>query len=135
MVRRILLADDDADDRMLFEEVFSGLPEEKYQLHSVANGQEVVDFLKGTNNPVHLPDLIVLDQNMPVMNGKEAMEIIKSDQRWRNIPIIIYSTYNDRTFIQDCAALGVAAVVSKPDSYDGYIQMINTFLKYTNKEV
>jgi CheY-like chemotaxis protein len=133
MKRRILLADDDADDRLLFEEVFSSLPSDQYQLYSVSNGEEVISFLRSINNPTHLPDLIILDQNMPLMSGREALEVIKRDEVLRNIPVIIYSTYNDNSFIDECLAQGVVAVVSKPDSYEGYIQMINHFLKYSAK--
>jgi CheY-like chemotaxis protein len=135
MIRRILLADDDADDRMLFEEVFADLPADQYQLYSVSNGEEVVAFLKSINNPAHLPDLVILDQNMPLMSGKETLEFIRSEEAFRQIPVIIYSTYNDKTFIKECETLGVIAVVSKPDSYEGYIKMINSFLKYTSKPV
>jgi CheY-like chemotaxis protein len=131
MIRRILLADDDADDRELFEEVFADLPSDQYQLNCVNNGIEVIDFLRSINNPYHLPDLIILDQKMPGMSGREVFDILKADEIYRQIPVIIYSTYNDRTFISECKRKGVVAVVSKPVSYEGYIKMINTFLKYT----
>jgi CheY-like chemotaxis protein len=131
MIRRILLADDDADDRMMFEEIFSGLSPEEYELRTVINGEEVVNLLSSINNPAHLPDLIILDQNMPLMSGKETLEFIKSDPVFREIAVIMYSTYNDATFIEECQRLGVVSVVSKPDSYEGYILMINNFLKYT----
>lgn len=133
MIRRILLADDDADDRTLFEEVFSGLPSDEYKLHSVTNGEEVISYLRSVNNPEQLPDLIILDQNMPIMTGRDALEVIKSDDLLKQIPIVIYSTYNDRSFIDECMVHGVVAVLSKPDSYEGYIQMINIVLKYASR--
>jgi CheY-like chemotaxis protein len=131
MIKRILLADDDADDRLMFEEVFSGLSSDHYELHTAINGEEVISFLKSINNPSHLPDLIILDQNMPLMSGKETLEFIKTNPLYREIPVIMYSTYNDANFIKQCEQLGVVSVVSKPDSYEGYILMINNFLKYT----
>jgi CheY-like chemotaxis protein len=133
MIRRILLADDDGDDRMLFEEVFADLPSDQYQLKAVSNGEEVMEFLKSINNPTHLPDLIILDQNMPLMSGRETLDALKMDDRYSSIPVIIYSTYNEKSFVEECQAQGVVAVVSKPDSYEGYIQMINNFLKYSAK--
>lgn len=135
MIKRILLADDDEDDRLLFGEVFADLPDDQYKLETVTNGEEVLTFLKNINNPTHLPDLIVLDQNMPVKSGKEALTQLKADEIYRNIPVVIYSTYNDPNFIKDCTELGVVAIVSKPDSYEGYIQMINNLLKYTLRPV
>lgn len=125
-----MLADDDADDRVLFEEVFSDLPSDEYKLQSVTNGEEVISYLRSVDKD-ELPDLIILDQNMPLMSGRDALEIIKSDELFSHIPVIIYSTYNDQAFIDDCMIHGVVAVLSKPDSYEGYIQMINNLLKYT----
>jgi CheY-like chemotaxis protein len=130
MIRRILLADDDADDRMLFEEVFSDLPSDEYELQSVTNGEEVLSYLRSVDKD-ELPDLIILDQNMPLMSGRDTLEVLKSEELFANIPVIIYSTYNDQAFIDDCMIHGVIAVLSKPDSYEGYIQMINNLLKYT----
>ena len=130
MIRRILLADDDADDRMLFEEVFSDLPSDEYELQSVTNGEEVLSYLRSVDKD-ELPDLITLDQNMPLMSARDTLEVLKSEELFANIPVIIYSTYNDQAFIDDCMIHGVIAVLSKPDSYEGYIQMINNLLRYT----
>jgi CheY-like chemotaxis protein len=135
MIRRILLADDDADDRLLFEEVFKDLPASQYRLYSVGNGEEVLSFLDQIKDPAELPDLIILDQNMPLMNGKETLLNIKSSPVFQEIPTIVYSTYNEKSFIDECTRLGANGVVSKPDSYEGYIQMINTFLKYSRKPI
>lgn len=132
MVKRILLAEDDVDDSVLFEEVFSSLPPDEYALYTVDNGEEVIAFLNRINDPLLLPDLIILDQNMPLKNGKETLIYLKSVDFYRHIPVIIYSTYNDKNFIEECENLGVNAVVSKPDSYAGYIKMINTFLRYSS---
>lgn len=135
MTRRILLADDDADDRLLFDEVFTDLPESEYKLITAENGDGVIAYLEDEPNDDELPHLIILDQNMPLRSGKETLIYLKAASRYRHIPVIIYSTYNDKTFIADCEALGVNAVVSKPDSYEGYVKMINTFLKYTEPPV
>jgi CheY-like chemotaxis protein len=132
MTRRILLADDDPDDRLLFEEVFSDLPETEYKLITKENGDGVISFLEDEINDEELPHLIILDQNMPLRGGKDTLIYLKGASRYSHIPVIIYSTYNDKNFIEECEKLGVNAVVSKPDSYEGYVSMINTFLKYTD---
>jgi CheY-like chemotaxis protein len=131
-MKRILLADDDVDDRLLFEEVFNDLPRDQYQLFSVGNGEEVMSFLNGHNGASQFPDLIILDQNMPLMSGKDTLLALKASEKYKDIPVIIYSTYNEKSFIRECNEIGVLAVVSKPDSFEGYIQMINNFLKYLN---
>jgi CheY-like chemotaxis protein len=135
MTRRILLADDDADDRLLFEEVFTDLPESDYKLFTAENGDGVIALLEDEVNDDELPHLIILDQNMPLRSGKETLIYLKGASRYKHIPVIIYSTYNDKNFIAECEALGVNAVVSKPDSYEGYVSMINTFLKYTDPPI
>ncbi len=135
MTRRILLADDDADDRFLFEEVFADLPENEYQLMTAKNGEEVLEILEDRLTDEELPHLIILDQNMPLRSGKETLVYLKAASRYQDIPVIIYSTYNDKNFITECESLGVTGVVSKPDSFEGYVQMVNNFLKYLDPPV
>ncbi len=134
MKRIILLADDDEDDRMLFEEMCQGLPANNYAFVCVENGQDVLTYLNNLKADEAQPYLIVLDQNMPKLSGKETLETLKNSASFKHIPVIIYSTYNDKNFIQECEKLGVLAVVSKPDSYDGYMNMINSFLGINVKD-
>lgn len=131
MTKRILLADDDVDDRLLFEEVFSDLPVGEYELISVANGQEVLNHLITYD----APNLIVLDQNMPMLSGKETASRIRESAHFNEIPLIIYSTYNDKSFVVDCLAMGVKAVVSKPDSFEGFVEMVNELLTHSRQFV
>jgi CheY-like chemotaxis protein len=133
MTKRILLADDDADDRLIFEEIFSEMPEGKFDLISVGNGEEVMSFLNTITDPNLLPNLVILDQNMPLMSGKDTLIAIKNSPMLRAIPVIIYSTYNDSSFIESCNALGVKAVISKPDSFEGYAEMVNELLTYSSE--
>lgn len=135
MKKRVVLADDDADDTLLFEEVFAELPVDQYELMTVGNGEAVFELLDGITEATLLPHLIILDQNMPLMNGKDTLMKLKGIPRYENIPVIIYSTYNDKSFIEECAALGVQSVISKPDSYEGYIRMINNLLKYSSDPI
>lgn len=127
MNKRVLLADDDEDDRLIFETVFSELGRREFTLSTVENGQEVLSFLNQSGDA--LPYLIILDQNMPLMSGKDTLVALKASSRYRQIPVIIYSTYNDQGFIDACKELGVANVVTKPNSYEGFTQMVVDFLK------
>lgn len=127
MMKRVLLAEDDEDDRLIFETVFSELGQSTYALSSVENGQEVLSFLK--QSPDALPHLIILDQNMPLMSGKDTLIALKASTEYRHIPVIIYSTYNDQGFNDTCQELGVESVVTKPNSYEGFMQMVTEFLK------
>jgi CheY-like chemotaxis protein len=120
---------------MLFEDVFSSLPADQYQLRCVSNGKEVISYLRSVNNPTHFPDLIILDEIMPLMSGRETLEFLKGHDVYKYIPVVLYSTENDNDFKSDCEAKGVVAVLPKPDSYEGYIQMINNFLRYSTKPI
>lgn len=126
--KKILLADDDADDRSIFEQILLETKEVEL-LATVENGLEVIDFLKVVADKDHLPDLIILDHNMPRMNGKQTLGYLKSTDRYLHIPVVIYSTYSDNKLTDECAILGASMVASKPAGYDEYKDMINRFLQ------
>jgi CheY-like chemotaxis protein len=127
--RNILLVDDDLDDRMLFEQTLAekgpGL-----RMLGVENGLEMVNWL-GQCADNDLPDLIILDQNMPKMTGKESLVFLKGHSRYKDIPVIIYSTYQVKDFFLSCRELGALDVVSKPDTIQSYRDMIGMFMTAT----
>lgn len=128
-MKKILLADDDGDDRLIFTQVFDELGQSGASLSVVENGLEVIDFLENIAEDIHLPDLIILDHNMPKMNGRQALDYLKNSHRYKNINVIIYSTYNDDSFIVECQRLGASSIVVKPSSYDEFVSMVQEFLK------
>lgn len=125
--KKIFLADDDADDREIFENMLSKKPDVEL-LHSVENGREVLEWLGQRSAPNELPDLIVLDHNMPMMNGTETLEAIKSTPQYQEILVVIYSTYSDARLTGRCKDLGAAMVLAKPSSLKEYEAVIETFL-------
>jgi CheY-like chemotaxis protein len=125
--RKLLLVDDDADDRMVFVEILQELDTELI-LECAENGLEMLEIL-GRNPDAALPDIIVLDQNMPRMTGKESLIYLKANSRYRHIPVILYSTYQVRDFYLECLQLGADDVVTKPDTLDAYKGMIQRFLR------
>lgn len=131
MKKRVLLAEDDADDRLIFSELFSEVCNGTLLLDSVEDGLEAIQYLKNIDKDTLLPSLIVLDLNMPKMNGKETLSYLKSSKRYKSIPVIIYSTLNEVALIEEFEKLGASLVMAKPDSYDGFKQMIRIFLEKT----
>lgn len=87
---KILLADDDKDDRYFFKKALNSLSVEEYQLEMVADGEELMNYL--TENCNNLPDVIFLDINMPRKNGIECLTEIKQSEQFRQVPVIMYST-------------------------------------------
>ena len=124
--RKVLLAEDDSDDREIFNDIFQDMDEEA-TLIMVENGMEVIHVLDSITDQSELPDLIVLDQNMPKMTGRQTLEWLKSNDRYLRIPVIIFSTYSDDRLISECTRIGAALVITKPCSFDEYEQMVNDF--------
>jgi CheY-like chemotaxis protein len=130
----ILIADDDADDRLLIKEAFEE-SEWKNPLHFVQDGVELLDYLYRQNKFAvlagePLPDLILLDLNMPRKNGIEVLEEIKSDERLKTIPIIVFTTSKAEEDILRSYNLGVNSFITKPVSFDLLVELTKSLAKY-----
>lgn len=130
----ILMADDDADDRLLAQEA---MQESRVlnELHFVENGVQLLNYLHGdehfgdrTRYP--MPGLILLDLNMPKMDGREALEKIKSDPRLRRIPIVILTTSKAEEDMVKGYDLGAASYITKPVTFDSLVELMRTLGKY-----
>lgn len=126
--KKILLAEDDADDQLLFHDFLHRRPD--IELLPVAdNGVLLLAALENIGSVALLPNLIILDQNMPKKNGLQTLKALKENNRYAHIPVMIYSTYTDRQLIQTGLQQGAAAVLQKPLTKDGYNAMMDAFLK------
>lgn len=127
----ILIAEDDADDRFLLQAAFD---ENSFgdDLQFVENGVELLDHLNGclSAEDVLLPDFILLDLNMPKKDGREVLKEIKQVPDFRKIPIIIFSTTNNRQEITRCYELGANSYITKPNSFEQLIQVVKTIRHY-----
>ncbi len=129
----ILLADDDEDDRFLTCEAFrQHFPAS--QLSFVEDGEELLDYLThsgqyaGTNHP--LPDLILLDLNMPRKDGREALQQIKTNEQLRPIPIIVLTTSDAQDDIDQSYSNGANSFITKPASFHRLSQICQTIGQY-----
>ena len=127
MIKKVLLADDDADDREIFVRVLDKKADVQL-VRTVENGREVIDYLNGLPAPEQLPHLIILDHNMPKMNDTETLGRLKSDKRYSDIHVVIYSTYSDIKMKETCEQLGASMVLAKPASIREYEAIIDRFL-------
>lgn len=125
--RKILLAEDDSDDAFFFFDFLHNRADVDL-LPSVSNGVEVIDFLNNVASDDELPDVIVLDQNMPKLSGRETLDYIKSNKKYGNIAVAIYSTYVGPQLAEECLKLGAALVETKPISKEGYNKMMDAIL-------
>lgn len=112
-----LYADDEMDDLYILREIVEIL-NPSFKIMEVGNGQEALDFLGVTTI---LPDLIILDINMPIMDGRSCLKFIKKDPRFSQIPVIIFSTSIHQKDIELCHQLGALACIEKPVTFeDGF---------------
>jgi CheY-like chemotaxis protein len=120
----ILYVDDDPDDRQLFLEAVTSI-DEKIVCITANDGLDGLSWL-GSHD---LPDLIFLDINMPLMNGKTCLTEIKNNRETSSIPVIIFTTSNNPREKNECTRIGAEGYVLKPVSY---LHMRNILLEILN---
>ena len=80
--------------------------------------------------PESRPDLILLDLNMPGMDGRRFLEIIKADEKLKSIPVVVLTTSSDAMDIERCYQLGASTYIQKPVSFDGLTKAVSTMKDY-----
>ncbi|PWY45608.1 response regulator [Pseudomonas sp. RW405] len=130
----ILIADDDQDDCLLTREAFRECKIAN-RLHFVHDGEALLDYLKrrppyDDEQKFPLPGLILLDLNMPLKDGREALMEIKADTALRAIPVVILTTSSAEEDILVSYGLGVNSFITKPASYSGLIEVIRALGRY-----
>jgi len=123
----VLLVDDDNVNATAVRRVFSDLRIPKPVVHS-HDGEEALMYLRDGNNKK--PDLILLDLNMPGMNGIEFLRIIKGDSVLRSIPVVMLTTSDDERDIAECFGLNVAGYFVKTFDLDLLDEMVRTVAMY-----
>ena len=131
---RIVVADDDADDRMLIEEA---LEESKLAnpVDFCVDGIDLLEYLRREGKWSHLareplPGLILLDLNMPRMDGRTALAEIRADSNLKRIPVVILTTSKSEEDIVRTYDTGVNSFITKPVSFDGLQNVVTTLKKY-----
>ena len=122
----LLLIDDDEIERMKFKRVC----QKNNYAHTVleaSNGEIALDIL---TNEKALPNLILLDLNMPKMNGIEFLGSLKANESLKYIPIIIMSSSDNDKDVKECYTLGIAGYIIKPLHFKEYSDRIVSLLSY-----
>lgn len=133
-IRKILLADDDAEDMLILQDAMEMLHESDVLLFA-NNGEEAWEVLEKKFSHDVSPCLIVLDLNMPKLNGVQTLERIKGDNRFNHIPVIIYSTSINPLEKERCLALGAYSYITKPISFQESMETTKMFLHFCNEPV
>jgi CheY-like chemotaxis protein len=130
----ILLADDDEDDRLLTQDA---LRESRVlnQLNVVKDGVELLQYLRRegeySDKQVYpRPSLILLDLNMPRMDGREALQQIKADDALKSIPVVILTTSKQEEDMIKGYGLGAASYITKPVHFEGLVELMKAIGSY-----
>jgi CheY-like chemotaxis protein len=130
----ILLADDDPDDRKLTQDA---LAESRLgnELRCVEDGRELLEYLRrqgrfAESGAAPRPGLILLDLNMPRMDGREALHEIKSDPSLRSIPVVVLTTSKREEDVFRTYDLGVNSFITKPVSFESLVEVVRVLGRY-----
>ena len=130
----IVIADDDEDDCLLAREALEAVRLNN-DIRFVKNGEELLHYLRGEGaygDPMHAPrpHLILLDLNMPKMDGREALHEIKMDKRLRSIPVVVLTTSAADTDVLRSYDLGANSFITKPVTFQGLVDVMQEMSTY-----
>lgn len=120
----IFITDDDEDDRLIFSEAIEEISPD-IELVQLKDGSKLLAQL---NSAEKLPDIIFLDLNMPIMNGKETLKAIRADQRFKKIPVVIYSTSVNPSDIKETFETGGSRYLEKPYTMCGMVEKLKNII-------
>jgi CheY-like chemotaxis protein len=123
----ILLVEDDTVDMMSVKRALRDI-QVTNPLHHVENGEEALAWLNDTKNPK--PAIILLDLNMPRMNGHEFLAVAKKDEVLRRIPVIVLTTSRAELDKVQSFDMGVAGYMIKPVDYQQFVEVMRTIRLY-----
>jgi two-component system, response regulator len=123
----VMIVDDSEDDveaaRRAFRQAGADAP-----LQHLFSGEEALEALRPGGSP--LPDLILLDLNMPGIGGRKTLEAIKLDGRLKHIPVVVLTTSSYEEDVRACYILGANSFVTKPVNFESFAQAIRLVKEY-----
>ncbi|WBB68939.1 response regulator [Micromonospora sp. WMMD812] len=133
---RILVVDDDPGDVLMIEEALGDSDVDKV-IDVVGDGQEAMEFLRreGRHTEAVRPDVILLDLNMPRMDGRQVLGEVKQDEDLRTIPIVVLTTSNADTDIVGSYTLQANAYVTKPIDLDDFNDVVHRIDEFFGRVV
>ena len=127
---RILVVDDSPTDLLLIQEAFSTL-EQEVDVWTCNDGATVLAMLQQPD--ASLPDVILLDINMPKMNGFELPEVLKNHGQLRTIPVVMLTTSNHQKDIDRAYSLAASSYLVKPSLFDQFVEQAKGFLGFWSR--
>lgn len=124
----ILLGEDDIDDQEILEEIFASIDAD-LQLRIISTGKKLLNHIEELEDE-HLPCLIVLDYNMPELNGAEILKRLQVNERISKVPKVIWSTSNAPAYRELCLQLGARDYLVKPSKISIMTDMVKHMLSF-----
>jgi CheY-like chemotaxis protein len=129
MNKRILVIDDDNDDRELFSEALASV-DPVIVCDQAIDGAQALKRL--ASQEIDTPDIIFLDINMPVMNGWQFLTRLKSEEEYKNIPVIVYTTSSNQKDKLIADNLGALCFITKPHAFGRLKNMLGIVVMHVN---
>jgi len=129
----VLYADDDPDDLMLVKEAFTRYSD-NVEVVTATDGEQAISFLAGLDHFDPAPCLIILDINMPRLDGKEALKRIRSLQRFQEIPVVLFTT-SSYTVDREFARQHKAGFITKPLDVRQIESIADQFVQHCTDEI
>ncbi len=124
-MKTILLAEDDSDDKEFLEIALSSVTK-NFTLHHSSNGRELLEHLE--TDTLRVPDLILLDINMPGSDGRDCLYNIRKHPVFSNYPVVIVTTNSEPSMIDEMHRLGADYYISKPSSLQEYCDILKKLM-------
>ncbi len=124
----MLYADDDLDDKTWVIEACKAT-RLTLDISFVENGRQAIEYLSRASAE-ELPSLIVLDLNMPELDGRQTLRRIKANESFKDIPVIIVTTSSNKVDMEYCQRMGAASYLIKPDTYAEWQGIVNQFSRF-----
>ena len=130
----ILLVEDNPDDVELTRLAFAEAGE-PHRLHVVSDGAEAVDYLlrrgrHAAREAADLPALVLLDLNLPRLDGREVLQAIRADDTTRRLPVVILTTSSEPSDVERAYALGANSYIQKPVEFDRFVEVVRQVGRY-----
>lgn len=127
---KILLADDDEADRLLFKEAFDEL-DVGVSVDTVNGGMELMNLLRSAKSE-NLPNILFLDINMPKKNGIECLKELRSDKKFKEVSVVIYSTSSSEVDLEETFLNGANVYIHKPNDFHQLKKVLKKAIIYAN---
>jgi CheY-like chemotaxis protein len=125
-IKKVLCVDDDIDDQLIVSETIREI-NDSLEVATALNGYEALEFLEQAKSNGDLPCLIIMDINMPLMDGKQALAEIKKDKELDHVPVVMFTTSSSQLDMAFCEKYGVA-FITKPIDMQGFRSTIQGLL-------